>query len=73
MSLKTFLGFDPGNGEDKHGVLVEKIQKKVLSQSHHQPTSLTNGIHLDLVALVTKGVLTRTESASLHTVWALGR
>ena len=33
MSLKAFLGLDSGNGEDRHGQLIKKIQEKVLQQS----------------------------------------
>ena len=66
-SLNNFLDFDPGKGEESHMELVRKIQ------THLWPTFLTNGIHLGLVALVTKGMLTRVESATLHAVMALGR
>ena len=64
--MKNFLGFDPYKGQKSHAELVSKIQQKVPLQTHHWATSLTNGVHLDLVALVLKGMLTRTESATLQ-------
>ena len=72
-SLKNFLGFYPCKGEKSHVDLVRKIKEKVISQTHHGSTSLTNRIHHGLVALVFKGMITKMESATINPVWALSR
>ena len=64
--LEKCLGFDPCKGQKSQTNLVRKIIQKVPSKTRHRPTSLTDRVHLDLVALVTKGMFTRTESATLH-------
>lgn len=72
LSLTKYLGFDPGRVTESNQALVARIQEQVLARPC-VPTSLTNGIHLGLRALVRQDKLTRTESASLHAVFVLGR
>ena len=57
-SLKTSWASTLARGEKSDAELVSKKQQKMPSQTHHQPTSLTNGVQLDLAALVTKDMLT---------------
>ena len=72
-SLPEAIGFDPGEEEEtKTG---EEIKEKILRAVKEKGLGLqdlTNGAHLDLVALVPSRLSWR-HNTDIHLMWALGR
>ena len=71
--LHAELGFDPGNCGDLSPEEMKVTIETLILERRVMRSSLTNGIHLELVDLVARKLLTSTQSAYLHVVWAMGR
>ena len=72
-SLLEAFGFDPG--EEEETLTGEEIEEKILTTVKEKGLGLqdlTNGAHLNLVALVPSRLSYR-QNLDIHLMWALGR
>ena len=69
-SLGVLDGFDPGGGDDAD--MRTHIEGLILKQKP-AVTSLSCGVHLELVALVDTRQMTVKDCSYLHELWVTGR